>query len=357
MTGHSVFRRRPGAAATTPRLLLSLAVLVAAGGAWACGSGSSETAQEAAGAEEAGYPPPPPATAGPGRVFDLSWTISVNDVPAGAGNATLWIAVPPNLPMQTVSDLTVQTSYPWEMVEDPDFHNRAVRVAVTNPPESLAVTLAAVVSRRPVTGPVPASLTGADRQLYLREEGLVSLSPRIRALADSVGGDSRARYDYVLGLMTYDKSAPGWGNGDSERACDVRKGNCTDFHSLFMSLSRAEGVPAMFEMGYPTLPEGETGRVGGYHCWAYFYDDAVQAWVPVDISEADKHPEKTEFFYGHLDPDRITFSRGRDVRLPGMHGRPLNYFPAGAYVEVDGAPHDAVTRSLTYTVAAGEPGS
>jgi hypothetical protein len=130
----------------------------------------------------------------------------------------------------------------------------------------------------------------------------------------------------------------------------VRFGNCTDFHSLFMSLCRAEGVPTVFEMGYPTMPDGETDRVGGYHCWAYFHDGA-SGWVPVDISEADKHPEKAEFFYGHLDPDRITFSRGRDIRLPGMAGPPLNYLPAGAYVEVDGAPHGSVNRNLSYSVS------
>jgi hypothetical protein len=90
--------------------------------------------------------------------------------------------------------------------------------------------------------------------------------------------------------------------------------------------------------------------VGGYHCWAYFHDD-TSGWVPVDISEADKHPEKTEFFYGHLDADRITFSRGREIRLPGMTGPPLNYLPAGAYVEVDGSPHPSVNRNLSYSVS------
>jgi len=38
------------------------------------------------------------------------------------------------------------------------------------------------------------------------------------------------------------------------------------------------------------------------------------------------------------------------VKLPGMQGPALNYFPAGAYVEVDGTPHAEVTRSITYTV-------
>ena len=196
--------------------------------------------------------------------------------------------------------------------------------------------------------PQPASLSHEEEKLYLREEALVSLSPRIRALSDSIGTNHRARYDYVLSLMEYDKTVPGWGNGDSERACDVRKGNCTDYHSLFMSLCRAQGVPAVFEMGYPTKPEGEVDRTGGYHCWAWFYRDG--AWLSVDISEADKNPEKTDFFFGNLDPDRISFSRGRDVKLPGMQGPALNYLPSGAYVEVDPPPVPGSEHRIIFTL-------
>jgi hypothetical protein len=115
-----------------------------------------------------------------------------------------------------------------------------------------------------------------------------------------------------------------------------------------MSLSRAQNIPTFFEMGYPTTPAGEVNKVGGYHCWAWFYD--AKGWVAVDISEADKFPEKADYFFGRLDADRIAFSRGRDVKLPGMKGAPLNYLPAGGYVEVDGKPLDSVSRSLTYSV-------
>ena len=293
-----------------------------------------------------------PAVAGaadPSRSYDLNWTIKVDPLPAGAKQAVVWIAIPQERPEQKVSDLKVDTKLPWEIVEDVTFHNKAVRVTVADPTAPLSFDLSAKVARAPVEVPRPAKLRADERKLYLRNEALVSLSPRIRALADSISGTSRSRYDYVLAKMDYDKTAPGWGNGDSERACDVGKGNCTDFHSLFMSLSRAENVPTLFEMGYPTTPEGETAKAGGYHCWAWFYDDAASAWVPVDISEADKHPEKTEYFYGHLDADRITFSRGRDVTLPGMQGPPLNYLPSGAYVEVDGKPlGEGVTRTITY---------
>lgn len=290
-----------------------------------------------------------PATAGTtdSHTYDLSWKIDAA-VPAGAKRATLWIALPQELPQQDVADLTVHGGYDYDIVTDPDFGNRVVRVTVNEPGGPVSVELSARVTRRAVTTPVPAQLTAAERALYLREEALVSLSPRVRKIAADIDDTARARYDYVLSSMAYDKTVPGWGLGDTERACEVGKGNCTDFHSLFMSLSRARGVPAVFEMGYSTKPEGESGATGGYHCWAWYYDGA--AWVPVDISEADKHPEKAEFFFGHLDADRITFSRGRDVKLPGMNGTPLNYLPAGAYVEVDGAALGEVTRTISYTV-------
>lgn len=289
------------------------------------------------------------------REFDLTWSVKVEGIPEGSGDLKVWITVPLELPEQEVANLAVDGDYSWEIVEDPEFGNRAILLSISDPPDKVTVDLSAKVKRYPIKAPQPASLSHLEEKLYLREEALVSLSPRIHALSDSIGQNHRARYDYVLTLMDYDKSAPGWGNGDSERACDVRKGNCTDFHSLFMSLCRAQGVPAVFEMGYPTKPEGEVDRTGGYHCWAWFYRDG--AWLPVDISEADKNPERSDFYFGRLDPDRISFSRGRDVKLPGMQGEPLNYLPSGAYVEIDGVPFHGMERSLTYRVSGPETAS
>jgi transglutaminase-like putative cysteine protease len=287
------------------------------------------------------------------RRFDLEWTVTAEGLPAGARSVVLWIPVPQERPEQRVVDPRVLTDYPWEWVTDPDFGNRMARVTILDPADTVRVRLGARVERYPVNAPVPESLSHDRTELFLREEALVSLSPRVRALADSLGKDARRRYDYVLGAMDYDKTVPGWGQGDTERACTVGKGNCTDYHSLFMSLCRAEGTPAMFEMGLATRPEGETDREGGYHCWAWFYRNG--AWVPVDISEADNHPERADFYFGRLDPDRITFSRGRAVRLPGMQGPPVNYLPASAYVEVDGVPFDGVKRMLSYRPTAAAP--
>ncbi len=278
----------------------------------------------------------------------LEWTVTVSDIPEKTSEAVIWVALPQVRPEQHVTNLQITCDHPWNMLYDRDFGNRVARLTATDPPPAIEIALSARIHRSSVRAPVPQELEPREHELYLRQEALVTLSDRVRALADSVGAEPRALYGYVLDHMRYDKSAPGWGRGDTERACDVGLGNCTDFHSLFISLARANGIPARFDMGITIEPGPEPGHTSGYHCWAWFHTDG--AWVPVDISEADKHPERAGFYYGNLGADRVTFSTGRDVVLPGMHGQPLNYLPVSGYAEADGVPLASISHSIRYTV-------
>ena len=128
-----------------------------------------------------------------------------------------------------------------------------------------------------------------------------------------------------------------------------RYGNCTDFHSLFISLARTEGIPARFEMGFPVPLDRSSGQISGYHCWVEFYLPET-GWFPIDASEAAKHPEKRELLYGTQPADRIHFSTGRDLRLgPDHRDAPLNYF-VYPHVEVDGEklPDDQLQLRILY---------
>ena len=118
--------------------------------------------------------------------------------------------------------------------------------------------------------------------------------------------------------VEYKKVGTGWGNGDTFWACNERYGNCTDFHALFISLARSEGIPARFEIGFPVPESRDEGKIAGYHCWVQFYLPEV-GWFPIDASEAFKHPERREFFYGSPSRDRIHMTTGRDLELGEGH--------------------------------------
>jgi len=161
---------------------------------------------------------------------------------------------------------------------------------------------------------------------------------------------ARALYDYTFANMRYDKSGTGWGHGDTLWACDAKRGNCTDFHSLFISMARSQKIPARFEIGFPLPADQGSGQIPGYHCWAEFYS-TEHGWVPVDISEAWKHQEKKDYFFGAHDINRVQFSIGRDVELsPRQHDAPLNYF-VYPYVEVEGKAWPNVSTIFSFADA------
>ena len=158
---------------------------------------------------------------------------------------------------------------------------------------------------------------------------------------------ARKIYDYVIATMHYDHDGNGWGHGDAIYACTAKHANCTDFHSLFIAMARAAGVPARFEIGFPLPADSHSGAISGYHCWAEFYVDGI-GWIPIDASEAWKHKEKINYFFGGLDTNRVMFSLGRDLRLnPSQQGDALNYF-VYPYAELDGKPFDELKRQFSF---------
>jgi transglutaminase-like putative cysteine protease len=201
---------------------------------------------------------------------------------------------------------------------------------------------------------VNAALTPREREQDLQANELVPITGRPAVLAAEVAQSktapldkARAIYDYVFTTMRYEKTGTGWGRGDVLYACDAKKGNCTDFHSLFIAMARSQGIPARFEIGFPIPEDKHSGEIAGYHCWSDFYVDG-KGWIPVDISEAWKHPDKRDYFFGSHDANRVQFSMGRDLRLkPPQDGKPLNYF-VYPYVEADGKEYANVSLAFSF---------
>ncbi|HXT19801.1 MAG TPA: transglutaminase domain-containing protein [Thermoanaerobaculia bacterium] len=295
------------------------------------------------------------------RSFELTYRAVVTGLPAGARRVDVWIPYPHSDENQRIEVLAVEAPTRYQVSTEPRFGNRVLHLSVARPQQPFTLELRARVERREVVRKELSRAAAHGRPerdpalaKWLAADRLVPLDARIRSLAAEVTAGAktdvakaRAIYDYVVDTMSYDKSGTGWGNGDIYWACDKKRGNCTDFHALFTGLTRAAGIPAKFAIGLPLPPARGEGQIPGYHCWAEFWLDGV-GWVPVDTSEARKHPEKREYFFGDHDPDRVELSEGRDLVLrPAQQGAPLNYF-VYPYVEVDGKPHAGVEQTFAY---------
>jgi transglutaminase-like putative cysteine protease len=209
----------------------------------------------------------------------------------------------------------------------------------------------------PMLSPAPPKeAADPDMSRWLTADKLVPLDPQIKLWAQEVVAKAGAKtdlekaqavYNHVVSTVKYDKTGQGWGRGDIYYACDARRGNCTDFHAVFIGYCRSLGIPARFSIGFPLPAERGQGEVQGYHCWAEFYTPQT-GWVPVDASEAAKNPDKRTYFFGAHDENRLEFSRGRDLTLnPQQQGSPLNYF-IYPYAEIDGQPFAGVNKQFLY---------
>jgi len=297
------------------------------------------------------------------RQFTFHYAFAVKNIPAGK-RVRIWIPAAQSDAYQEVKIVSAKGDLPLKKTRESKFGNEiyfAESDSATQPELHFDVEYDVVRHERVALNPAPhltaTALPKKERQEDLQPDALVPITGLPADLAAKVTegktqplDKARAIYDYVFTTMKYDKSGTGWGHGDVLYACDAKKGNCTDFHSLFIAMARSQGIPARFEIGFPLPPDKNSAEIAGYHCWSDFYVDG-KGWIPVDISEAWKHPEKHDYFFGSHDVNRVQFSMGRDLRLsPSQAGKPLNYF-VYPYVEVDGQEYSNVSLAFSFADA------
>lgn len=300
------------------------------------------------------------------RHFTFHYKFTVKNVSAGK-KIRIWIPAAQSDAYQEVKIISAQGDLPLKQRADSKFGNQmfyAEAASTTQPELHFEIDYDVTRHERIALGQLAPHLAAVplpppEKQQDLQPDVLVPVTGLPADLATQVTqgkaqplDKARALYDYVFTTMRYDKTGTGWGHGDVLYACDAKKGNCTDFHSLFIAMARSQGIPARFEIGFPLPPDKHSAEIAGYHCWSDFWIDG-KGWIPVDISEAWKHPEKCDYFFGSHDVKRMQFSTGRDLRLsPPQDGKPLNYF-VYPYVEVDGKEFPNVDTAFSFADADG----
>jgi Transglutaminase-like superfamily len=296
------------------------------------------------------------------RHFTFDYAFTAKDLPVGE-RVRIWIPAAHSDEFQEVKVVSIKGDLPLKKTREAEFGNEMFYAQAPRNKQAelhFEVTYDVVRQERLTLGVYAphledVSLPAKEQKRYLAPDALVpitglpaELAAKTTAGQNTTLGKARALYDYVFATMKYDKTGTGWGRGDVLYACDAKKGNCTDFHSLFIAMARSQGIPARFEIGFPLPADKTSGEIAGYHCWADFFDPK-HGWIPVDISEAWKHPEMKNYFFGAHDANRIQFTVGRDLELnPRQDGKPLNYF-VYPYVEVGGKEYANISNAFSFS--------
>ncbi|NJN41857.1 MAG: transglutaminase domain-containing protein [Flammeovirgaceae bacterium] len=268
--------------------------------------------------------------------FEFNYRIELPEI---QGLAKLWIPIATTDEYQAV-DITTSMNIPrdFQFLKDKDFNNTILYFEPTPELGNQFIEITYQVKRLEKG---PAIESGQVDSKYLSENALMPVGGRFETIAMEAtkGRDetnlmkARALYDYIIDNMRYMKYGQ-YGLGDANNACDLKTGNCTEFHSFFISLARSSGIPARFAVGASIPSERNDGGIDGYHCWAEFYADGK--WWPIDISEANKYTALATYYFGHHPANRIELSRGRDLKVePGPVSGPINFF-AYPVLEING---------------------
>ena len=258
--------------------------------------------------------------------FNFTYNVQLPEL---KDSAEIWLPIAQSDSFQQIKILSIDAPVKYQLLSEKENKNSILYLKLMSEHSYEKIIIQYQVHRTEKSAYIEDNL---NIKKHLKATSLNPIGDRFELISSSVFElkeastplmKARALYDYIIDNMRYAKEGI-YGTGDANYACDSKSGNCTEFHSFFISLTRSAGIPSRFAVGASIPSERNDGDIDGYHCWAEFY--AEGKWWPVDISEANKYTPLATYYFGHHPANRIEFSRGRDLRPePLPQSGPINF--------------------------------
>jgi len=264
----------------------------------------------------------PLATAAPGsgatvigqRVYVVRQRLElVNDGPGQPDKQNLWVALIRSVaPYQEVLSTKI-TPETYALVED-ELGNQYAEFDFSGHPAGETKTVE--IEYRVMVNELGYDLTSCEGALLdtftQPELHIESTNPQIVALAGELAQGAktpcqqvRAFYDYIGNELVYTFNGNNWG---AQAALGPMGADCTEYASLLIALSRAQGIPARYYEGLLYL-EGETESLGRLeHAWADVYLPGT-GWVAMDPTLGRSSIYRDTYF-AHYTPQHIIVTTG-----------------------------------------------
>jgi transglutaminase-like putative cysteine protease len=134
---------------------------------------------------------------------------------------------------------------------------------------------------------------------------IVALAAKLSRGKGTVCQQVRAFYDYIGNELVYTYNGKNWG---AQAALGVMGADCTEYTSLLVALSRAQGIPARYFEGLLYLDKETESMARVEHAWPDVYMPGV-GWVSLDPT-LGRSPVSREKYFTHYTPEHIIITMG-----------------------------------------------
>jgi len=139
-----------------------------------------------------------------------------------------------------------------------------------------------------------------------------SANPQIQALAEKLSQGKntvcqqvRAFYDYIGDNLIYADNGENWG---AQAAVGKMGSDCTEYTSLLIALSRAQGIPARYFEGLLYSEQASDSQAKIEHAWPDVYLPTI-GWTAMDPT-LGRFALNRDVYFAHYTPDHIIVTLG-----------------------------------------------
>ena len=242
----------------------------------------------------------------------LSLTL-VNQGPGEPEKQNLWVALIQSVPPYQEVLSTEITPAEYVVVID-EYGNQYAEFDFSEHPSGTSKVVE--IDYRIVVNELAYDLSVCEGELLDEYTGselhIESANPQIVALASELSQGKktacqqvRAFYDYIGDELVYSFNGNNWG---AQAALGPMGADCTEYASLLVALSRAQGIPARYFEGLLYLENGTKDLARLEHAWADVYLPGI-GWVSSDPT-LGRSSIYRETYFAHYTPEHIIVTMG-----------------------------------------------
>lgn len=248
--------------------------------------------------------------------YEITQNITlVNEGPMQPEKHNIWVAlISDQTPYQEILSREIQPAN-YVIVSD-EYDNQYAEFDFKDlmPGSSVQINISYEVAINELTydlaeceGDLPNEYNQPELHIESNNPQIVSLAEKLSRPGQTVCEQVRSYYDYLGDNLVYSYNREDWG---AQAALGKMGADCTEYSSLLIALSRANGIPARYVEGLLFLDESDSSEARLEHAWVEVFLPG-NGWTPVDPTLGRSTLTREQHFARYA-PNHVVVTNGRN---------------------------------------------